>query len=296
MTRKLKNAVLYWVLSLIVIGLAEDARADVILDAFDNATIQPTGPRTGANGQLFFNIEGSDNGQFASFGVADFMPSAMNVAITSLTLTLTQANASFTHNGSLLFYISGDTTTSIDPGTSPLFYDGGALPTGLGTQLSPTHFLGTGMFTEVADGTVDSFNFTLDMATTVYLDSQLSMGGPIRVIVAPGDAAVAATYAGFSNTDFSRPQLSLTTVPEPSTFAGIGLVLLFASGASRGRRAARRLAATVNPKIGLHSSKINAGGVTFQGHRAEFSSRGGRTFCRKGIMFRLRLFSEHVDY
>jgi hypothetical protein len=236
MMKNPKSAVLQWALSLILslIGLAPHARADVVLDAFDNATIQPAGPRPGVNGQLFFNMEGSDNGQFASFGVADFLPSAMNVQITSLTLTLTQANASFTHDGSLLFYISGDTTTSIDAGTSPLFYDNSALPTGLGMQLSPTYFLGTGVFTEVADGTVDSFTFTPDVATTAYLNSQVSIGGPIRVIVAPGDPTVAATYSGFTNTEFAGPQLSFTTVPEPSMFVTIALVLLIGTrGAHR---------------------------------------------------------------
>jgi hypothetical protein len=52
MMRKPKSAVLYWSLSLILIliGLAPNVRADVVLNAFDNATIQPAGPRPGVNG------------------------------------------------------------------------------------------------------------------------------------------------------------------------------------------------------------------------------------------------------
>jgi hypothetical protein len=238
MAKRLKSVATGWLLTLAVASLARDARADIVISASDNATIQPGGPRAGVNGQRFFNMEGSDNTQFASFGVADFLPMPLNISVASVTLMLTQANASFTNDGSLLFYISGDTTTNIDAGTSPLFYDSSAAPTGLGTQLSPTHFLGGGVFTQAADGTVDSFTFTLDAATMAYLDGQIGSGHPIRLIVAPGDAAVAATYAGFSNTEFSGPQLSLAAVPEPSMFGSVAFVLLLVVGATRVRRAA----------------------------------------------------------
>src|SRR5262249_11760426 len=98
------------------------ARADVIVSASDNATVQPGGPRAGSNGKAFFNIEGPANGTFASFGVVDFQLTADSTvtSISGLTLSLTQANAAFTHAGSLQFFLTEDTTTDIQPGTSPL--------------------------------------------------------------------------------------------------------------------------------------------------------------------------------
>jgi hypothetical protein len=105
----------------------------------NNATIEPAGPRPGVNGKQFFNMEGSANGTFAGFGVVDFQSSPMNVPVTSLIIDLTQANAAFTHNRVLIFYLSTDTATNVEPGTSPLIYNGADLPTGLETQLSPPH-------------------------------------------------------------------------------------------------------------------------------------------------------------
>jgi hypothetical protein len=216
-----------------------ELRANIIVPAVNNATIQPAGPRTGANGKQFFNMEGSGNGMFASFGVVDFQSGPMNVAITSLTIDLTQDNAAFTNNGTLIFYLSTDTATNIEPGTSPLIYNSNSadLPTGIGTQLSPLLLLGTGIFTQVTTGTIDSFSFSPDSALTSYLSSQLSTGGPIRLVIAPGDASVAATYAGFSNTEFGGPELLLATpVPEPGTLVGTTVVLLiFMVGRARVR-------------------------------------------------------------
>src|SRR5439155_8410914 len=49
------------------------ARADTsTISAFDNATMMPLGPRTGANGKNFFNVEGDNNGINSSYGVLDF--------------------------------------------------------------------------------------------------------------------------------------------------------------------------------------------------------------------------------
>ena len=103
------TGILGWVLIVITISLPQQARANIILPAANNATVQPGGPRPGVNGKQFFNMEGSVNGTFASFGVVDFQSSPMSVQVTSLTLALTQANAAFTHNGALTFYLSTDT-------------------------------------------------------------------------------------------------------------------------------------------------------------------------------------------
>jgi hypothetical protein len=69
--------------------------------ASNNATVQPGGPRSGPNGKDFFNIEGSSNDPFDSFGVVDFQFPAGSTFNDGdlLSLTLAQANASFTTAG-----------------------------------------------------------------------------------------------------------------------------------------------------------------------------------------------------
>jgi len=220
---------------LILISLPQTAPANIVLPAVNNATVQPSGPRPGVNGKQFFNMESLGQGTFASFGVVDFQSSPMSLQVTSLALALTQANAAFTHNGALTFYLSTDTATNIEPGISSLIYSVADIPTGLDNQLSPIFPLGTGSFTQVSDGTMDIFSFSLSAAVASYLTSQISTGGRIRVVIAPGDPTVAATYAGFSNTEFAGPELTLAA-PEPGTLGGTSLVLLaLTAGLARAR-------------------------------------------------------------
>src|SRR5262249_31765091 len=110
--------------------------------------------------------------------------------------------------------------------TSPLAFDTSDLPTGLGNQLDTKYLLGCGAFTQVADGWMDTFSFTPTDEALSYLMDEISTTGLIRVIVAPADPTVAATYAGFSNTELQGPALTLTAAPEPST------ILVEASGAA----------------------------------------------------------------
>jgi len=231
-----------------LLSLAQQAAlAAPTFTASNNATVQPGGPRTGTNGKRFLNIEGSSNNSFASFGIADFrIPTGVTFnSGGALSLTLTQANASFTNNGSLAFYLTTDTTDSIDPGSSPFRYQSSATPTGLGSQLATTYLLGTGNFTQVADGTADLFSFTPSGAALSYLTTQVNTAGLVRLILVPNDAAVAATYAGFSNTTSPGPLLSFTAataVPEPVTlsFGAIGLGSLGVLAALAHRRKQRK--------------------------------------------------------
>jgi hypothetical protein len=200
--------------------------AAITLTAFNNATIQPAGPRRGSNGKTFFNIEGSGNGAFASYGVLDFQiplgEPALNANI--LTIALTQANASFTHSGPSSFYMTTDTSTSIDPGSSPLQFPGPA------PALAYPRF---GTFTEVANGHVDDYTFALARGAKTYVNNQTTSGGMIRIVIDPNDTNVGATYAGATfNPATSRPVLILAsgaaTTPEPATFllaiAVVGLI------------------------------------------------------------------------
>jgi hypothetical protein len=216
-----------------IVCAPDAARADTITLASNNATIQPGGPRGGANGKNFFNIEGSSNGVFASFGVVDFQL-ASGTTFTlgdALSISLTQANASFTHNGLLAFYLTTDTTTSIEPTTSPLHYDVANLPTGLGSQLNTKFLLGVAPFMEVADGQTDTFSFIPTGAALSYLAT--INGGKLRLLIAPDDPTVAATYAGFSNAEFQGPAVSIVAEPSTLTLGTSGL--MFALGYLRRR-------------------------------------------------------------
>ena len=227
---------------------APASRADITgLLAANNATVQPAGPRSGANGKKFFNIEGNNNGgsatnsAFASFGVADFtVPAGTTFTqAQSLTLTLTQSNSNFTASGALNFYLADDTATSIESTNTALKYDATNLPDGIGTQLGTKYLLGSGAFTKVATGNVDTFTFVLSGVTQNYLTNEINANSPIRVIVAPGDTTVAATYAGYTNTTATTPGPKITitdavtaTTPAPSSLLvalvgvpGIGLLV-----------------------------------------------------------------------
>jgi hypothetical protein len=195
-------------------------------EAFDNATVQPGGPREAPGGEAFFNVEGSDNGDFASYGVADFVfevPAAPIASINSATLILTQANAFFTNNGS--FNVSLDVSSSlasIEPGNSPLAFDN-ADP-GTATDVSEGDLsligLGTFNFVEVSSGTVDEYVLSLSTAAQEALVNRLEGDETIRLVLGTdNDATVAATWAGFANDEILGPQLSIdySPVPEPSS-------------------------------------------------------------------------------
>jgi hypothetical protein len=195
------------------------ARADDFLTlAFDNATVWPSGPRPGDNGKNFFNTEGINNGQFASFGVADFDTSTLGIdftvaTVTTVTVTLTQDNAAFTTDGSINFYITEDTSTSIQPADDAVFFDT-TDPEGLNGQLQPVHFLGSGNFTQGPSGTVDVFAYGLDDATAAYVTNVLNNQGTLRVVITPADPDVSATYAGFSDPNYplQGPMITVSVI------------------------------------------------------------------------------------
>jgi hypothetical protein len=193
------------------------AQADVLsVEATDNATVRPDGPRSGSSGKAFFNVEGSVNAAFASYGVADFSFGTLSstvLSINSISLSLTQSNAAFTTDGGLV--ISLDTTASpvdIQPGTSPLAFDGADPGTATDVSdgdLTLSSLGGPFTFTQVANGNVDVYNLTLDAGSEAAIIAALNGGGTIRIVLGSGDTTVAATYAGTTNTTYDGPVLAL---------------------------------------------------------------------------------------
>ena len=202
-------------------------------EAFDNATVQPTGPRTGSSGRAFFNIEGSANGNFASFGVTDFDGSMIDFGgntvdtITGITITLTQSNAGFTNDGPLRFFVTSN-LRSIADGATIIYDNPNGGENGIGSQLDPIELLGTGTFTEVSTGNIDTYSFnSLSAGASAMLTAMYLGDSTVRIVIAPDDPATAATYAGYSNTNplLIGPQITLEgeAVPEPASMVALGL-------------------------------------------------------------------------
>jgi hypothetical protein len=228
---------------LLLLFLTAPAHAGSVT-ASEVSIIQPGGPRTTGSGttlvDFFFNAEGSNNGTFASFAVADF--SGLHAGITSLSqlkqfqLQLTEDNAGFTTAGKIGVYLSTDTTTNIGLG-SALKFQSSSLPQGLGTQLNGAvnNLLGTFSFPTTGSGSsgqIDTIDLTsglssLSSSAQTTLLNALNNKGAIRLVVAPEDPNVSATYAGINNFSFPHgaPVLSAAAAPEPSSLLLLALGL-----------------------------------------------------------------------
>lgn len=227
---------------------ASGAAHALSMEALANATVQPAGVRSGSSGLAFFNVEGSDNGSFASYGAVRFDLSAVRSqlnaqfgaggwVVDSVQLLLTQSNAGFTTDGLVDIYFSASDTVSLTP-PSPLTYGGFA-----------TDFAGATLamgyaFTEFASGYVETH-------TLFSRGGSNSAGGNAiaadvladeftTLVLRDASAGVAATYAGHSNFSYSGPTLAIeavAAVPEPAT----SVLLLCGAGvvaAARRRRLA----------------------------------------------------------
>ena len=178
------------------------AQAGVEITASKSLTIQPNGPRSGENSSKYFNIEGKDNKQYASFGVLIFeIPKEVqDKKVKSMTLTLVQSIPKFAKDGAVKLFLAPD----LDAGTS-LKFDPSASD-GIGGQIKDLHALGSGNFKKVETGKTESFSLTVDDE----LQKRITKGGTLTLVIVPADATVAATYFGANESAKDKsPKLTL---------------------------------------------------------------------------------------
>ena len=182
----------------------EEDEIDVFMDAPD---------------QAFFNVQGDDDA-FTVYTLVDFDTSMIGqvTGITSLSLDLTQANAFFSADGDLEFFLASDTRV-VDLTDSARYISdqaNGGANTGadvVGSAFGTLYPLGTGTYTQTVDGDVDNFVFSLDAGGEAFAVSQINSGGLLRIIGTPSDVAVQATYSGaFSLLDPPGPPVLNVTV------------------------------------------------------------------------------------
>ncbi len=183
-------------------NVAGKAEAGEAVDASKCLTIQPNGPREGDAGTKYFNIEGKDNGKFASFGVLVFdMPKKLEGSkIKSVTLALVQSVPSFAKDGDVKIMLAPE----LDP-SSELKFDPSS-DNGIGNQIKKLLDLGSGKFKKVKNGEIQEFRLKLDDTSR----ERIAKEGRLCVVIVPGDSNVAATFMGKSENDkSSTPKLKL---------------------------------------------------------------------------------------
>jgi PEP-CTERM motif len=234
---KKKGASLLPLLAILALPLTAKAAT---LSAFDVATIQPAGPRTGSNGKIFLNVEGSGNGAFASFGAMDFdfpTPGTPIVGVQNASIDFVESNSAFSTDGPISIWYTANTAADIQPGSSVHYVSGNDGAASVDPTLGPLTLLGSGNYTNTSSGTVESFSLSFSGAALTGFISVYNSGSNMRLLVTPDAASTAATYAGLDNFSGPAPTLSFTpvTVPEPAS-AALALLGVVASLGIKSRR------------------------------------------------------------
>ena len=214
-----------------VAGFAAVAAANPVESvATLTGTIQPGGPRQGNNGSNFFNVEGADNGDFASYGVArwdltearaalDAEFGAGNWKVTALRLEMTQANAAFSHDGPVDVFYTTDDTTDIKTLDSPLAYpfmEGNTPDLPLGNDGAA---ICKYQFVVIGTGTVDGYDQAGGpngpgeaLALVQDVADKIASSNAFTLVFVDASTDVAATYRGQieSQEGYKGPKLIIT--------------------------------------------------------------------------------------
>jgi hypothetical protein len=187
------------------------------MTATRSLTIQPAGSRTGAAESRYFNIEGKKNERYASFGVLVFeLPKddGQQGDVENLSIRLVQSVPKFAKDGKLRFLLAEPRDRGTDS-LAGLKFDTGSTDGVRKDAFKAIHRLGSGTFTTVKTGQVDSFKLIPDEAGRGCLKDRLKADGTILIVIVSDDEDVAATYFGAgSEPETNRPRLVIS--PEPA--------------------------------------------------------------------------------
>jgi hypothetical protein len=206
-----RHAVILWSFALATIpGLP--ALAKIKATATRSLTVQPAGPRQGENGSRFFNVEGAKKERYASYGVLVFeLPKGGDHAgdVEKLNLRLVQSVARFSLDGKVRFFLAEPLDRAGDP-LAELKFQAGS-PGGVARDVfKALHPLGSGTFTKVETGHMDTFDLKPDEGGRRYLQDRIKAGRTIRIVSVPEDEEVAATYCGAgAQPEDRRPRLMI---------------------------------------------------------------------------------------
>ncbi len=175
------------------------------LKAVQAVTVEASGPKSGDNGDKFFNIEGAKNGKYACFGLLRFDGATLKkeldgkygagkYKITNVTLQLTQSPAKFSKDGPVNIFFRADTTPNLNVQSLKYPYAPGDKTIG-GSKIAVGVPSKTSAKAEAEESVVEAYNLTNDASGSGLKDA-LQAGKIVTLVLTAGDEAVAETYAG----------------------------------------------------------------------------------------------------
>lgn len=182
--------------------------SDLESSAAVSLTVQAEGVRKGEAGARYCNIQGKNNGKYASFGLITFPAPKTNEKpgqVEGLELTLVQSIPSFAKDGKVRFFLLDDDRA----GPEDLKFDATSTA-GLGERFKDRIPIGGGAFRKIETGHADTFTLSLDEPARKVLSKRLADKTEIRILIVPGDDEVAATYFGAgADEPERRPKITL---------------------------------------------------------------------------------------
>jgi len=216
--------------------------------ASSNESIESTGPSGSP-----WNHNAQAPGGFEAYAIDSFTFSPSDFGLATVTalsvieISYMQSNAFFTTGGPLSFFVSFDTTVGGGDYSGLSHSSSGAGIDDAQFSDSPsTQGIGSGTFTETADGDVDTYALSFGGALETSLLNAINNSDPFSILMGVSSGSTAATYAGLESFDYvinggsepdsKRTNLSLTAVPEPEMYGALVGLLALGLAVSRRRR------------------------------------------------------------